>query len=78
MLSSVDCTRLNLCFYSPRFHLWMFRNVATKHYHASSACFHDPPVKAPALVLASKTDSICSFKEMMEVVDGWQEQNMKV
>ncbi|XP_034241686.1 transmembrane protein 53-A isoform X2 [Thrips palmi] len=59
-------------------HLWMFRNVATKHYEASSAMFHDPPVKAPALVLASRNDPICSFKEMMEVVDGWREQNVKI
>ncbi|XP_026287578.1 uncharacterized protein LOC113212920 isoform X2 [Frankliniella occidentalis] len=59
-------------------HLWMFKNVATKHYHASSACFHHPPVKAPALVLASRGDPICSFKEMMEVVDDWREDKIEV
>lgn len=67
-----------MCYYFFRLHLWLFKNVATKHYQVSSDCFHDPPVKAPALVLASKTDPICSFKEMMEVVDGWREQNTKV
>lgn len=40
--------------------------------------FHNPPVKAPALVLASRNDPICSFREMMGVMDGWQEQNVKV
>ncbi|KAK3927746.1 Transmembrane protein 53 [Frankliniella fusca] len=61
-----------------QFHLWMFQNIATKHYHASSACFHHPPVKAPALVLTSRGDPICSFKEMMEVVDCWRDDDMKV
>lgn len=40
--------------------------------------FHDPPVKAPALILASRNDPICSFREMMGVVDGWRDQGVPV
>ncbi|KAL1489579.1 hypothetical protein ABEB36_013531 [Hypothenemus hampei] len=60
------------------YHLKTFDKVATRHYVRSSQMFHTNMVRAPALFLLSKTDTIGAISSNAPVRETWESMGVKV
>lgn len=60
------------------YHMKTFDKVATRHYVRSSQMFHTNMVRAPALMLISKTDPIGTESSNKRVKESWESMGMKV
>jgi len=55
-----------------------FHNVATQHYLASSASYHNNIVRTPALFLCSLDDPVGTVSGIQKVIDNWELNGVKV
>uniref|UniRef100_A0A2H1WWC7 SFRICE_037540 n=1 Tax=Spodoptera frugiperda TaxID=7108 RepID=A0A2H1WWC7_SPOFR len=62
---------------TPRTHMKVFHNVATKHYMKATDVFHHTPCRAPGLFLVSKTDLVGAEKRSRSVHDSWVRSGIK-
>jgi len=60
------------------YHLKTFDKVATCHYVRSSQLFHTNLVKAPALILLSKSDPVGAEKSNQRLREDWENLGIKV
>lgn len=60
------------------YHLKTFDKVATCHYIRSSQLFHSDLVKAPALLLLSKSDPVGAEKSNLRLREDWENLGIKV
>ncbi|KAF2904537.1 hypothetical protein ILUMI_01638 [Ignelater luminosus] len=60
------------------YHMKTFDKVATCHYVRSSQLFHSDLVKAPALLLISKTDPVGAEKSNLRLKEDWENLGIKV
>lgn len=61
-----------------RYHLKTFDKVATCHYIRGSQMFHTNLIRAPALLILSKTDPIGAEPSNLRVKESWENMGMEV
>ena len=58
--------------------LAMFKNQTQKHYHKSSAAFHNNELQIPSLMLHSKSDRVGIVGPILTVCNGWEKSGVQV